>query len=292
MTHRLDTVRRMWQLLEPVHATLYYAPEAFEEAAALGYATDERWPSYFAYRAAPLGPVGPALVTSLFYSLSPDMVERHTAPAWRVAAPERVLAARGVAVDRALRRLLGDHIGSPELREAAGLARRAAGAASVAGRPMAAANAALPWPEEPHEVLWHAATLLREHRGDGHVAALQAHHLGPVEALVSHAAVGAAPQELFRSRQWSGADWDAARSRLADRGLVHADGRATDEGLRVRTSVEKLTDQLAAAPWDALAPDELARLADLLMPPVLTLVGSGLLPAQSTLGIGMTYDYA
>ncbi|WP_217197157.1 SCO6745 family protein [Streptomyces buecherae] len=292
MTHRLDTVRRMWQLLEPVHATLYYAPEAFEEAAALGYAIDERWPSYFAYRAAPLGPVGPALVTSLFYSLSPDMVERHTAPAWRVAAPERVLAARGVAVDRALRRLLGDHIGSPELREAAGLARRAAEAASVAGRPMAAANAALPWPEEPHEVLWHAATLLREDRGDGHVAALQAHHLGPVEALVSHAAVGAAPQELFRSRQWSGADWDAARARLADRGLVHADGRATDEGLRVRTSVEKLTDQLAAAPWDALVPDELARLADLLMPPVLTLVGSGLLPAQSTLGIGMTYDYA
>ncbi|WEV24771.1 hypothetical protein OYE22_05835 [Streptomyces sp. 71268] len=292
MTHRLDAVRRMWQLLEPVHATLYYAPEAFEEAAALGYATDERWPSYFAYRAAPLGPVGPALVTSLFYSLSPDMVERHAAPAWRVAAPERVLAARGVAVDRALRKLLGDHVGSPELREAAELARRAAEAAGVAGRPMAAANAALPWPDESHEVLWHAATLLREHRGDGHVAALQAHHLGPVEALVSHAAVGAAPPELFRSRQWSDADWDAARARLADRGLVHTDGRATEEGLRVRTSVEKLTDQLAAAPWDALAPDELTRLADLLTPPVLTLVGTGLLPARSTLGIGMTYDYA
>lgn len=118
MKHSLSTVRQMWQLLEPVHATLYYAPEAFEEAAALGYATDERWPSYFAYRAAPLGPVGPRLVNALFYSLSPQMVERCTAPAWRTAAPERVLKAREVAVNRALRKLLGERIGSPEIGRA------------------------------------------------------------------------------------------------------------------------------------------------------------------------------
>ncbi|AXL90590.1 hypothetical protein C4J65_21570 [Streptomyces sp. CB09001] len=291
MKHSLSTVRQMWQLLEPVHATLYYAPEAFEEAAALGYATDERWPSYFAYRAAPLGPAGPRLVNALFYSLSPQMVERYTAPAWRTAAPERVLEARGVAVNRALRKLLGDRIGSPELREAADLARRAAEAADTAGRPLAAANASLPWPDESHLVLWQAATVLREHRGDGHVAALQAHGIGPVESLVSHAAVGAAPEEVFRSRQWSDADWAAARARLAARGLVEADGGATDEGLRVRTGVEKLTDELAAAPWEALTPGETARLAELLVPPVLDIVGAGLLPSQSTLGIGLKYDY-
>ncbi|MGW2823697.1 SCO6745 family protein [Streptomyces sp. NPDC001443] len=291
MTHSLSTVRQMWQLLEPVHATLYYAPEAFEEAAALGYATDERWPGYFAYRAAPLGPAGPQLVNPLFYSFSPQMVRRHTAATWRTAAPERVLEARSTAVDRALRRLLGDRIGSPELREAADLARRTAEAADTAGRALAAANSALPWAAEPHMVLWQAATLLREHRGDGHIAALQVHGIGPVESLVSHAAVGAAPAEVFSSRQWTDEEWSAARERLAARGLVGADGGATDEGLRVRTAVEKLTDELAAAPWDALTPGETARLAELLVPPVLDIVGTGLLPQQSTLGIGLKFDY-
>ncbi|WP_432182570.1 SCO6745 family protein [Streptomyces sp. NBC_00063] len=291
MTHRLATVRQMWQLLEPIHATLYYAPEAFEEAAALGYATDERWPSYFAYRAAPLGPAGPQLVNALFYSLAPQMVERHTAPAWRTAAPEQVLEARSTAVNRALQKLLGDRIVSPEMREAAQLVRRATEGADTAGRPMAAANAALPWPDEPHMVLWQAATILREHRGDGHIAALQAHGIGPTESLVSHAAAGAAPTEVFRSRQWTDEEWTAARERLTARGLVETDGRITSEGLRVRTAVEKLTDELAAAPWNALRPDETARLSELLLPPVLDIVGAGLLPTPSTLGIGMKYDY-
>ncbi|NUP30193.1 MAG: hypothetical protein HOU01_00540, partial [Streptomycetaceae bacterium] len=156
---------------------------------------------------------------------------------------------------------------------------------------LAAANAALAWPAEPHIVLWQAATILREHRGDGHIAALQAHGLGPAESLVSHAAVGAAPEEVFSSRQWTDAEWTAARERLAARGLVKPDGTATREGLRVRTAVEKLTDELASAPWDALTPHEAGRLAELLVPPVLDIVGTGLLPSQSTLGIGMTYDF-
>lgn len=292
MTHSPGAIRQMWQLLEPVHATLYYAPEAFEQAATLGYATDERWPGYFAYRAAPLGPVGPRLVTALFYSFSPRMVERYTAKAWDTATAEQVLEARAAVVDRALRTLLGDRIDSADLREAAELARRAAESANTAGRPLAAANAALPWPEDPHTVLWQAATLLREHRGDGHIVALQAHGIDPTEALVSHAAAGAAPEEVFSSRQWTGEEWSAARERLVSRGLLQADGGVTEEGLRIRTSIEKLTDELAAAPWQALTDDEVTRLAELLVPPVLDIVGAGLLPMQSTLGIGMKYDYA
>jgi hypothetical protein len=156
---------------------------------------------------------------------------------------------------------------------------------------MAAANAALPWPEEPHMVLWQAATILREHRGDGHVAALRAHDIGPAEALVSHAAVGAAPEEVFTSRQWTAEQWNAARDRLAARGLVDGEGHATEAGVRLRASVEKRTDELAAGPWDVLTADEVKELADLLMAPVLDIVGTGLLPMQSTLGIGMKYDY-
>ncbi|MFD9411146.1 hypothetical protein ACFWBN_29550 [Streptomyces sp. NPDC059989] len=289
--HGLGTVRQLWQLLEPVHALVYFAPESYDEAAALGYPTDERWPLYFAYRAAPLGPAEAELVSSLFYSFSPSMVQRYVDRSWHTAPPARVLAARAAGADRALRTLLGDRTDSPDLAEAAALARRAAEAAAIAGRPLAAANAALPWPEAPHAVLWHAATILREHRGDGHIAALQAHHLDPVESLVLQAGTGAAPVEAFESRQWPADAWTAARNRLAARGLLAEDGTATAAGLALRTAVERLTDELAAAPWSALSAQEVARLAELLLPPVLDIVGAGLLPAQGTLGIGMKYDY-
>ncbi|MFC9592733.1 hypothetical protein ACFTUC_23450 [Streptomyces sp. NPDC056944] len=277
----------MWHLLEPLHAVLYYAPEAFDEAAALGYATDERWPSYFAWRAAPLGPAGPVRVASAFYSFSPAMVARHVPAAWEVAAPADVLAARLRAVDRAYRSVLGeDVVTGPELAEAAALARRAAGAAAPEGRPLAAAQAELPWPEAPHLVLWQAATILREHRGDGHLAALLAAGLDPAESLVSFAAIGAAPEPVFESRGWSAAQWDAARARLTARGLLDPEGAATDAGRALRAEVERYTDELAAAPWDALGPEGTARLAELLGGPWLAMIGSDLLPAVNTLGIG------
>ncbi|MEU3428344.1 SCO6745 family protein [Streptomyces gardneri] len=279
----------MWHLLEPLHALLYYAPEAFDEAAALGYDTAERWPSYFAWRSAPLGAAGPVEVTSAFYSFSPGMVARYVPDAGEsaTATPADVLAARLRAVDRTYRAVLGeDTVKSPELAEAAALARRAAEAAGTQGRPLAAANAALPWPEAPHLVLWQAATILREHRGDGHLAALLVAGLDPVEALVSFAAVGAAPEAVFESRGWSAAEWSAARARLAARGVLGADGAVTEEGRALRAQVESRTDELAAAPWDALGPDGTARLAELLGGPWLSAIGSGLLPGENTLGIG------
>ncbi|MFF0437209.1 hypothetical protein ACFYU9_33920 [Streptomyces sp. NPDC004327] len=277
----------MWHLMEPLHSVLYYAPEAFDEAAALGYDVSDRWPGYFAWRAAALGPVGAERVASAFYTFSPEKVARHVPAAWTVAAPADVLAARLRAVDRAYRTLLGDDVlASPQLAEAAGLARRAATAAPMAGRPMAAAHAELDWPEVPHLVLWQAATILREHRGDGHLAALITAGLDPVESLVSFAAVGAAAEATFETRGWSAADWSAARARLAARGLVHPDGTATDAGRALRAEVELRTDELAAAPWVALGAEATARLDELLGGPWLTIVGSGLLPAENTLGIG------
>jgi hypothetical protein len=277
----LGQVRRLWHLLEPLHAVLYYAPEAFEEAAALGYGTEERWPSYFPYRAAPLGAVGGRRVASAFYSFSPHMVDEHIDSAWRTASPEQVLAARERAVDRAYRAILGDRVDSPELAEAAVSARRA-----TAGRQLAAANAELPWPKAPHLQLWHAATILREHRGDGHLAALLVEGLDPAESLVSFAAIGAASVERFESRGWSPREWAAARDRLAARGLVDEDGIATEAGRELRRRVEDHTDRLAAAPWQPLGPDAVSRLADLLGEFWVAVLGSGLLPSETTLGIG------
>ncbi|KOU26399.1 hypothetical protein ADK52_09345 [Streptomyces sp. WM6372] len=284
----LGRVRHLWQLLEPLHAVLYYAPESFEEAAALGFETGERWPSYFAWRAAPLGAAGRGQVESAFYSFSPEMVGRYVPAVWDGASPEAVLAARERAVDRAYRALLGDRIHSIELAEAADLARRAAEAADVGGRPLASANAALAWPDAPYLMLWQAATILREHRGDGHIAALLAAGLDPVEALVSFAAIGAAPEETFQSRQWSAPDWAAARERLVGRGLLepHGAATATESGRALRAKVERRTDELAAGPCEALGSDGLARLAALLGEFWVAVIGSGLLPMTTTLGIG------
>ncbi|WP_436738025.1 SCO6745 family protein [Streptomyces sp. BBFR102] len=279
--------RRMWHLLEPLHAVVYYAPEAYEEAAALGYGTAERWPSYFAWRAAPLGPVGAEEATAAFHSFSPGTVARYVPRSWRVAAPDAVLAARARAVVRTYAGLLGPEAEGPGVAAAATLARRVAeAAAGTAAGPLSAANAALPWPEEPSAALWQAATVIREHRGDGHLAALREAGLDPVESLVSFAAVGAAPVEVFASRGWSTSAWEAARSRLAARGLVGVDGTATEAGRALRAAVERRTDELAARPWRALPAADRDHLVGALEPLWLAAIGSGLLPGENTLGIG------
>ncbi|MFI6737295.1 hypothetical protein ACIBI9_30595 [Nonomuraea sp. NPDC050451] len=277
--------RRMWHQLEPIHAVLYFSPQAFEEAAALGYDVESRWPSYFAYRTAPLGRAGSRLATAAYYSFSPRTIAEHVPAAWEVASPEQVLEARMTAVDRTYRDLLGDKVTAGEAAEAAELARRAAESVSVAGRPFAAANLDLPWPDEPHLVLWQAATVLREHRGDGHLAALQAAELDGCEALVSFAAIGAAPVANFAGRGWSEQEWDAARERLAARGLVGPDGQDTERGRALRDQVERMTDQLAAQPWRLLGEERAERLARLATPFLGAVFEAGLLPMTSTLGI-------
>ncbi|MFF1920498.1 hypothetical protein ACFVW8_07945 [Streptomyces sp. NPDC058221] len=286
MSEELGRVRQLWHLLEPLHAVLYYAPEAFEEAAVLGYGVGERWPSYFAWRAAPLGEAGAERVTETFYSFSPEMVAEHVPAAWSVASPGAVLAARRRAVDRTYRTLLGEAAGAPETAAAAALVRRVAEAADTAGRPLAEANAALPWPDEPHLVLWQAATVLREHRGDGHLAALAHAELDPVESLVSFAAIGAARPEVFASRGWGEGEWRAARQRLLKRGLLAEDGTATEEGRALRAEVERRTDEAAAGPWRVLGEGERERLVELLGPLWVAALGSGMLPSETTLGIG------
>jgi hypothetical protein len=278
--------RQMWHQIEPVHATLYFAPQAFEVASSIGYDIESRWPSYFAWRSAPLGRAGANLITATFYSFSPVTVARYTSDAWTVATPSRVLEARLHAMDRVLRDLLGDRAGSAEIAEAAELAKRAAEGASVSGRPLAAANLDQSWPEEPHLALWHAYTILREHRGDGHLAALAAAGLDGCESLISFAAIGAAPVANFNGRGWTGQEWAAAQERLAARGLVDGAGVATEAGRRLRDQVERMTDELAAKPWEVLGTAGAERLAQLNLPLLGAVFETGMLPSQSTLGIG------
>src|SRR5688500_13849251 len=165
---------------------------------------------YFGMRAAPLGAASPELVTAVFYNFAPRMVSRALPDAWSVASPAAYLQVRLEGVDLALRRLLGD-VSTPEIVEAAALAREAALAVDVAGRPLAAANRALPWPVEPHLALWHACTILREARGDGHVAALVAHGVGPCQALALYAREHSLdPAYMRAARGWTVEEWSLA----------------------------------------------------------------------------------
>ncbi|MGI0151807.1 MAG: SCO6745 family protein, partial [Thermoplasmata archaeon] len=213
--------RQMWRTLEPYHGIVYFTPHAAAQYARLGI---EGRDGYFASRAAALGPVSAEIVISTFYNFHPGLV-RHAIPkVWSVASPSEILGARVSAADLALREVLGEDAEGDEVVEAAGLAERAARSASVAGRPLFAAHAALRWPDTPHLVLWHAITLLREHRGDGHIAALVTAGLDPCEALVTHAAAGDVGAEVLRrSRSWPEEEWAAASSRLQARGLLDGD---------------------------------------------------------------------
>lgn len=262
----LRLARALRDALDPYHTGTILAPQSY--AAFQPYGITHPWAVYFAGRAAPLGAVPAAVVDAVFYHFDPALTARSIPSVWDKAAPEKVLAARLAGADAALRGLLGDQVvDSPEVAEAAELATAAAAACTAEGRPLGAANAALPLPSEPHLALWQAVTTLREWRGDGHNAALLRSGLDAVEALVAITAEGREVRSSLQPRRgWSDAAWKAAERRLADRGLLDEKGALTEAGRALRREIEDQTDRLAQAPWQALGPERSIRLHQLVRP--------------------------
>ncbi|NEB76416.1 hypothetical protein G3I40_14445 [Streptomyces sp. SID14478] len=280
---RLRAARRCHNVVNPFHSTHYFSPDLGEELAAIG--VSDRGAAYFAVRSAPMGAVGAGTVTAAFYNFKHELVARHLPAVWDIASPATVLAARARAVDATLRRLVGEEtLASKEMAEAAELALRATEACTRHARPLYAAHADLPVPEAPHMAYWHAATLLREHRGDGHLAALLAADLDPVEALVSHVATGKgmAPKWLLATRGWTRAEFDEAAERLRARGLLAAGAELTltEEGALLRAAIEERTDALDRAPYEHLGEAGVARLTELATGFMGTALGNGAFPAD------------
>lgn len=244
--------RRAWTLFEPIHAIVYFAPEAVERYKAAGLRGG--WMGYFASRSAPMGAVTPGLVTAVFHNFQPAMVARAIPDAWRYSSPERALTARTEVADMVLRRLWGDAVDSTGVVEAAaaamGVARRLRGE----GRPLYTATAALDEPDAPHLKLWHACTLLREHRFDGHVAALTVHGLDGLESLLTALAAGSGTDAatIRRFRGWTEEEWGQAAGSLRSRGILDSAGGFTESGRALRSAVEEMTDQLAGDVWEAM----------------------------------------
>jgi hypothetical protein len=259
--------RKTWRTLEPYHGLVYFAPEAAERYAALGI---EGFSGYFASRAAAMGAVSAEVVVATFFNFRPSLPHAAIPAAWDAAPPRAWLDARLDGIDAALRRALGDDVvAGRDVARAADLATAAADAVPdmCDGRPLAAAHAAVPRPDPPHLALWHAITVLREHRGDGHVSCLIEAGVDGCGALVQHAASGDVSRAALQSsRGWSDEEWATAVDRLATRGWVDGDGAFTEAGQAARQAVEVRTDELAVVPWSAIGEDACAELRSLVRP--------------------------
>ncbi|WP_391486583.1 SCO6745 family protein [Amycolatopsis bartoniae] len=254
---------RCHRVLDPLHSMIYFAPEAEELLSGLGLRRGRM--AYFASRSAPMGPVSAGTVAATFYNFNPALVAKHIPLAWTLASPAQIVETRFAVADAVMRRLLGEAVSSDETAEAASLAREASEACTGDGRPLYAAHAELAWPSEPHVVLWHAITLLREYRGDGHIAALVGHGVSGLGALITHTATGKGflPSAAKATRGWSDEEWDAESDHLKAEGVLDADGALTEQGLALRESIETQTNASAVAPWRRLGADRAARLHEL-----------------------------
>jgi hypothetical protein len=256
----MNHTRRMWTLFEPLHAVTYFTPEGRAAFGAVGLRGF--WRGYFASRSAPLGLAPASVTTALYANFAPRMVERAIPSVWQLAAPEAALAARLEGSVAALDRLLA---GQP-VDEAATLLHEVAAGAPTSGRALGAANAALPWPDEPLAVLWQAATVLRELRGDGHVLAQLTVGLDGLSTMVLRSGHDLEREALQPNRGWTDEEWGDAAESLTERGLLGADGRITEPGLDLLDRAEALTDELAQEPWTLAGARAAERFAELASP--------------------------
>jgi hypothetical protein len=274
--------RRFFDRFEPVHAVTYFAPEARTALDGLGFRGF--WMGYFAARSAPFGVVPTAVVTATFYNFAPERVAKALPAAWDVASPTDALRARQKSAVAALRRY---GVTDDDAVAAAELTEKAARSAPLDGRPLFAANAALDWPDEPVARLWHAVTLLREQRGDGHVAVLCTLGVSGRECNLLHAAAGRVPKEvIMRGRDYDDEQWDHYRELLARRGLLDGHGALTDSGRDLKQHIEDTTDRLALSALDTLDDDEVERLFLALTPITRKVVAAGDVPAATPMGLG------
>lgn len=262
--------RRAWGALESLHVLGYFAEELKTAYTDLGLHPRL---SYFAARSAALGPVGPGVSTATFYVFAPWLHAKALPVAWQIASPERVQQARRDGMRTVLDRV----IGAQDLTELIGLARTVCEGLTAPGRPLYAAHAGLDWPDEPNLTLWHAATLIREHRGDGHVAALLGAGIDPVEALVLGGLFAGNTEFVRTTRGWTPQEWAAAEDRLTARGLL-ADAVLTDAGRTFRQDIEDTTDRLALAGWAHLGLDGTRRVHELAAPLQRAALDSDILP--------------
>lgn len=274
--------RCFWQSIEPIHAAVYFAPEPAEAARRIGLRG--YWMGYFASRMAPLGPVPPSAVTAIAYGFAPAMIERAIPDAWKFADPALVLSTRIDSAAETLRVHLEPKL-ITTLSDLDELLWQAIAGCRFDGRPLAAAWSRVPRPTDSVASVWLATTILREHRGDGHVIAAVGAGLRGLDASLTHVATGAISREMIQpTRGWTDEDWQQSQRRLQARGLLDRDGRLTKTGGALRRDIEDLTDRLAAGPVERLGETGVKEAMELALPVSRYLIDSGLVPIPNPVG--------
>ncbi|MFF4901259.1 hypothetical protein [Streptomyces sp. NPDC001068] len=259
----LDAVREVSDAISAAHLFVYLVPETARAAAEFG--VTDRGRAYLAFRSAAMGAVPWQVTLAAFYNFSPRAV-RAAADVWDAASPERWQSARFLAAGRAMRRV-GVRLSDGRLTEARSLIDPVVAGADYAGKVLAAANASVALPSDPHVALWQQITVAREWRGDAHLVVLADNGLGPCDCLVLHTATGRLPTALARAtRRWDDGEWAAATARLVARGWLDPDAVITDAGSAARERVERETDEHCAALWAPIGATGARRLASLTAP--------------------------
>ncbi|NRQ48642.1 SCO6745 family protein [Aeromicrobium stalagmiti] len=236
--------RPFWRAIEAIHSGVYFAPGAKERYEALGL--KGYWMGYVASRSVALGTPGPITVTAVFHGFAPAIIERAVPDAWSLADRGAILAARhDLARDALAPAVEGSDVAA--LARTLGLVVERL---DFAGKPLAAAHADLPVPDDEVGRLWHAATVIREYRGDCHVAVLTAAGIDGCAANALAVATGLVPPEQRTFRGWTDDEWESAIGRLGARGWVDVSGQITDTGRAARDQIEDTTDRVCAAGLD------------------------------------------
>jgi hypothetical protein len=267
--------RRLWHSLEALYQpalSVEHTRTAGKELGLRGF-----WMTLLAFRSAPLGAVEAATVVAAFGGFAPEMVGKAVPAAWALVQPAVCVERRNALAGELLREAgVTEEIAGPLVARLAGLPA----ALDTTGRPLGAANAALPLPDDPVAALWQLASTVREHRGDGHLAAwvasgvtgLQSHHM-LVADLGQH--------EMMRElRGWTPEQWSEAAAALVARGLLDADsGALTTAGRELRDKVERQTDELSwSGGLSVLGEEGVDKICAELAPLASSVRGSGLAP--------------
>ncbi|RSM83672.1 hypothetical protein DL991_01455 [Amycolatopsis sp. WAC 01375] len=272
--------RRLWEAVEPLHAVVYFAPETAAAAKAVGL--PGWWMGYFAGRVAPLGPLPEPPATAMLFGFSPRRVARSLPDAWKYAEPAAVLQSRMDAVEAALNRILP---ADAPFEELADLLEQAVAGCDFAGRPLAAAWSSVARPATAAGRVWLAATVLREHRGDGHVLSAVAAGLRGLDTTLTHIGSGAVTREVIQvNRGWSDDEWDESVARLAGRGFLDGDLKLTEQGIALRQRIEDETDRLAAGPSEALGEVGAAEVLRIAIPLSRRIFDTGAIPLPNPMG--------
>lgn len=283
MEPEMSLARRLWQAIEPIHATVYFHPDPTEALKTLGMRGF--WMCYFAGRFAPLGAVGPGPAAAMAYGFAPRLVSRALPDAWGYASPADVLTVRIESAAKALESSLPTGSEEP-VGELARLLQEAATACRYEGRPLAAGWLDVERTEDPVTSLWLTTTVLREHRGDGHVLAGVSLGLRGLDAILTHVAVGGVTKDMMLShRGWTEDQWDAAERRLHSRGILTAQGKLTKIGGSLRRQLEEITDRLASGPVERLGPKGVERVIELADPISRHLIDTGVVPFPNPIGV-------